>query len=133
MDVRTVHCPNCSAPLKVPLGEVEVVCDFCESRLKFHPDASELAVVKTREEMKYRERVAVRKAVLQKQLEQEEAERWRRTAAQVAIAVLPVVGSAVGRSMFHAALGRRSGCLGCGCLVAVLGGLTLFAAALLIL
>jgi Zn-finger nucleic acid-binding protein len=133
MDVRTVHCPNCSAPLTVPVGEVEVVCDFCESRLKFHLDAGELAVVKTREEMKYRERVAVRKAVLQKQLEQEEAERWRRTAAQVAIAVLPVVGSAVGRNMFHAALGRRSGCLGCGCLLASLAALAVLAAALLVL
>lgn len=132
MDIRTVHCPNCSAPLTVPVGEVEVVCEFCESRLKFHPDASELAVVKTREEMKYRERVAVRKGVLQKQLEQEEAERWRRTAAQVAIAVLPIVGSAVGRSMFHAALGRRSGCTGCGCALVVLAAFTVLVAAILI-
>jgi DNA-directed RNA polymerase subunit RPC12/RpoP len=115
MEEQELHCPNCSAPLKLPLGETEAYCDYCGSQLRFLPDANEMQVVRTREEMKYKERVAVQRAILQKQLEQEEAERWRRTAAQVAIAALPVVGSAVGRGLFRAALGRRGGCLGCGC------------------
>lgn len=117
------HCPNCSAPLDVPMGETELVCPFCASRLRFVPEAGEIEVVRTREEMKYKERVAVQKLILQKQLEQEEAERWRQTAAQVAIAALPVVGSVAGRALFHAALGRRGGCAGCGCLTLVLTAL----------
>jgi hypothetical protein len=120
MDEKSLKCPNCSAPLQVPMGETEVVCDFCESRLKFLPDSREMEVVKTREEMKYRERVEVRKLVLQKQLQQEEAEAWRKTAADVAIRALPVVGTAVGRGLFRAALGRWSGCGGCGCLTVIL-------------
>ncbi len=120
METKTFHCPNCSAPLDVPLGEVEVLCRFCESRLTLKPDAEELEVIKTREEMKYRERVAVSKAILQKQLEQEEAERWRQTAAQVAIAALPLVGSSIGKGLFRAAIGRPRGCLGCGCLLPIL-------------
>ena len=128
----TYHCPNCSAPLDVPLGEVEVACPFCESRLRFLPDASELEVVKTREEMKYKERVAVQKLLMRKQLEQEEAERWRQTAAQVAISALPVVGTAVGRGLFRAALGSRGGCLGCGCLSLALAMLTTLAAGALL-
>jgi hypothetical protein len=69
--------------------------------------------------MKYKERVDVQKAILQKRLDQEEGERWRQTAAQVAISALPVVGTAIGRGLFRAALYRR-GCIGCGCLVPVL-------------
>ena len=128
----THHCPNCSAPLDVPLGEVEVVCPFCASRLRFLPEASELEVVKTREEMKYKERVEVQKLLMKKQLEQEEAERWRQTAAQVAISALPMVGTAVGRGLFRAALGGRGGCLGCGCLGLVLSMVTALAAGLLL-
>lgn len=120
METQTFHCPNCSAPLDVPIGETDVLCHFCASRLKFVPGAAELEVVRTREEMKYKERVEVQKAILQKQLQQEEAERWRQTAAQVAIATLPVVGTVVGRGLFRAALGRGRGCLGCGCLLAAL-------------
>lgn len=93
-----------------------MICDFCESRLKFVPEKGEMEVVRTREEMKYRERVAVQKLILEKRLKQEETERWRQTAAQVAISALPVVGATVGRELFRAALGRRSGCWGCGCL-----------------
>jgi len=125
METKTYHCPNCSAPLEVPLGEVEVVCHFCESRLTLKPDAEELEVVKTREEMKFRERVAVRKAVLEKELEQEESEKWRQAAASVAISVLPVVGSSIGRGLFRSALGRSRGCLGCGCLLPVIFTLVL--------
>lgn len=114
-----MHCPNCSAPLDVPMGETEVLCHFCSSRLRFTPGAEELEVVKTREEMKYKERVEVQKAILQKQLQQEEAQAWRQTAAQIAIAALPVVGTVAGRELFRAALGRR-GCLGCGCVLPIL-------------
>ena len=110
------HCPNCSAPLEVALGQVEVVCEFCDSSLRMLPGKDELAVVRTREEMKYRERVAVQKAILRQKLEREEAERWRQTAAKVAIAAVPVVGRAAGRGLFNAALARGSGCLSCGCL-----------------
>lgn len=130
MEPKDLKCPNCSAPLNVPLGETEVLCDFCESRMKFLPDSREMEVVKTREEMKYKERVEVRRIVLQKQLEQEEHEAWRRTAAQVAIQALPVVGTAVGRGLFRAALGRSGGCMGCGCLTVLLAALTLAGAAL---
>lgn len=110
------HCSNCSAPLEVELGQVEVFCEFCDSHLRIVPGEDELAVVRTREEMKYRERVAVQKAILRQKLEQEEAERWRQTAAKVAIAAVPMVGRAAGRGLFNAALHRGGGCLGCGCL-----------------
>jgi len=131
METQSLRCPNCSAPLNVPMGETEILCEFCESHLRRLPGADELEVVRTREEMKYKERVDIQKAILQKQLDQEEAERWRQTAAQVAIAALPVVGTAVGRGLFRAALYRR-GCLGCGCLVPVLAGAALLLAWLLI-
>ena len=121
---RGNHCPNCSAPLEVELGQVEVLCEYCDSRLEMIPGREELAVVRTREEMKYRERVAVQKAILRQKLEREETERWRQTAAKVAIAAVPLVGRAAGRGLFHAALDKGSGCLGCGCLVvlALIGG-----------
>ncbi len=99
---RGHHCSNCSAPLEVALGQVEVFCEFCDSRLKLVPGQDELAVVRTREEMKYRERVAVQQAILRQKLEREEAERWRQTAAKVAIAAVPVVGRAAGRGLFNA-------------------------------
>jgi uncharacterized Zn finger protein (UPF0148 family) len=118
------HCANCAAPLEVELGQVEVFCDYCDSWLRIVPGEDELAVVRTREEMKYRERVAVQKAILRQKLEQEEAERWRQTAAKVAIAAVPIVGRAAGRGLFNAALQRGGGCLGCGCLVlAILGSI----------
>ena len=123
------HCPNCSAPVKVPLGEVEVHCEYCGSQLRFIPEAEELEVVRTREEMKYRERVAVEKQILRDKLQQEEMDRWRETAAKVAIAAVPVVGRTAGRALFGAAVERGGGC-GCGCL-AVLGGLLAAALALL--
>jgi len=124
------HCSNCSAPLEVELGQVEVFCEFCDSHLRIVPGEDELAVVRTREEMKYRERVAVQKAILRQKLEREEAERWRQTAAKVAIAAVPLVGRAAGRGLFNAALRSGGGCFGCGCLgllvAVVLGGLSLF-------
>ncbi len=126
MKDETRHCPNCSAPVEIPVGETKAVCHFCESRLRFLPEAGEMEVVRTREEMKYRERVAVRQIVLQQQLQKEEAEAWRRTAAQVAISAAPLLGAAVARGVFHLALGRRPGCIGCGCLLPLL---TLFALA----
>jgi uncharacterized Zn finger protein (UPF0148 family) len=123
------HCPNCSAPVDVPLGEVEVFCAYCDSQLRFIPEAEELEVVRTREEMKYRERVAVEKQILRNKLQQEEMDRWRETAAKVAIAAVPVVGRTAGRALFDASLRKGGGC-GCGCL-AVLGALLAAALALL--
>jgi uncharacterized Zn finger protein (UPF0148 family) len=117
--VQEHECPNCSAPLRVELGQVDVLCDCCDSQLRIVPGQEELAVVRTREEMKYRERVAVQKEILRQKLEREEAERWRKTAAKVAIAAVPVVGRAAGRGLFNAALDKASGCIGCGCLVAL--------------
>ena len=125
METRSFHCPNCSAPVAVSLGEVEAVCDYCSSMLRFVPDEDEMEVVRTREEMKYRERVAVQKAALRKQLEQEELARWRETAGKVAIAALPVVGDVAGKALFGAAVRRGGGCLGCGCIaLAAAAGLT---------
>jgi len=118
MDERTLHCPNCSAPLTIPLGETEHICEFCESQLRFIPKDNELEVVKTREEMKYKERVANRKIAMEKQLKQEEAEKWRRTTTKIAIAAMPYVGNSVGRALFRSVL-RGRGC-GCGCLLPVL-------------
>ena len=115
------HCPNCSAPVEVPLGEVEVFCEYCDSQLRFIPEAEELEVVRTREEMKYRERVAVEKQILKNRLHREEMERWRETAARVAIAAVPVVGRSAGRALFNQAVSRSGGCGGGG--VVVLGGL----------
>lgn len=123
------HCPNCSAPVEVPLGEVEVFCDYCDSQLRFIPEAEELEVVRTREEMKYRERVAVEKQILRNKLHHEEMNRWRETAAKVAIAAVPLVGRTAGRALFGAALRKGGGC-GIGCL-AVLGGLIAAVLALL--
>jgi hypothetical protein len=94
-----------------------VLCEFCDSQLRLIPGKEELAVVRTREEMKYRERVAVQKAVLRQRLEREEAEKWREVAAKVAIAAVPIVGRAAGRGLFGAAVDKGSGCFGCGCLV----------------
>lgn len=124
METKELHCPNCSAPLKVPPGEVDVLCEFCESRLTFVPSTQEMEVVRTREEMKRKERVEVQRLQLEKELQQEEAAAWRQTAAQVAISALPVVGTAVGRGVFHAVLRRGGGCLGCGCLLPALAALT---------
>lgn len=117
-EVRSVKCPNCSAPMTVPLGETEMDCDYCDSRIRFLPGSDEMEVVRTREELKARERVALAQTRMRHQLEQEEAERWRQTAAKVAIAALPVIGRTAGRAVFDAALRRGGGgCLGCGCLV----------------
>jgi hypothetical protein len=115
LETRTIHCPNCSAPLSVPLGETETLCPFCSSRLRLIPEREELEVVRTREDMKRRERVEVQRLILQKRLQEEESERWRQTAARVAIASLPLVGDVAGRAVFGAVM-RRGGCLGCGCL-----------------
>jgi len=115
------HCPNCSAPIEVPLGEVEVFCEYCDSQLKFVPEAEELEVVKTREEMKHRERVAAQQQILRNKLHHEEMDRWRETAAKVAIASVPILGRSAGRALFNASLRRGGGC-GLGCL-GLLGGL----------
>lgn len=123
MEPDTRHCPNCSAPLNLRIGETEVVCGYCESRLKVVPGATELEVVRTREEMKYRERVAVRQLVMRRELERDEAAAWRRTAAQVAISAAPAVGGAVARAAFRAALGRPGCGPGCGCLVTLTAAL----------
>ena len=118
---RSVKCPNCSAPMLVPLGETECDCDYCDTRVRFLPGSDELEVVRTREEMKYRERVALQQARMRQELEQQEAERWRETAAKVAIAALPLVGRGIGRGVFNAALRRGPGrFLGCGCLLPML-------------
>jgi uncharacterized Zn finger protein (UPF0148 family) len=116
MEPNHLGCPNCGAPLDVPIGEVEALCEYCASRLRFIPEDNELEVVKTREEMKHRERVAVEKEILRKKFEQEEMDRWRQTAAKVAIAAVPIVGRTAGRAAFNAAAGRTGGCGGCGCL-----------------
>lgn len=123
MDTLSVKCPNCSAPAYLPLGEVEVLCEYCGSQLRLLPDEREMEVVRTREEMRYRERVAIHKVELRKRLEQEEMERWRETAGKVAIAALPVIGDVAGRALFRRAVGHGGGgCLGCGCLVVIVIG-----------
>ena len=125
VEFRSVHCPNCSAPLKVPIGATEALCEYCHSHLRYVPDDDEMEVVRTREEMKYRERVAVRKAEMRQEMEQEEMERWRHLAGRVAITAMPILGDAAGRAVFRAAMARGGGCFGCGCVVLVgaLGGL----------
>lgn len=120
-------CPNCSAPVRVPLGEVEAFCEYCASQLRFIPDADELEVVRTREEMKLRERVAVQQEILRRRVQQEELDRWRKAATKVAIATLPAIGGAASRAVVKAALsGRGAGRPGCGC-----GGTTILTMALL--
>ena len=83
------------------IGEVEALCGYCASRLKFIPEDNELEVVKTREEMKHRERVEVEKQILRNRLKKEEMDRWRETAAKVAIAAVPIVGRTAGRAAFN--------------------------------
>ena len=116
MDPESIKCPNCGAPVPLALGETEEICEYCTSLLRFVPGAEELEVVRTREEMKYRERVAVQKQVLRNKLEQEEMDRWRQTAARVAIAAVPVLGRTASRAAFDSALRGGGGCGGCGCL-----------------
>jgi uncharacterized Zn finger protein (UPF0148 family) len=122
METRHFGCPNCGAPLDVPLGEVEAVCEHCASRLRFIPEENELEVVRTREDMKRKERVEVQKQILRNQLEQEEMDRWRQTAAKVAIAALPVLGRTAGQAAFGTAVRHGGGCSGCGCL-AIIGAI----------
>jgi len=114
---RSVKCPNCSAPMEVPLGEVEMACSFCESLIRFIPGSEEMEVVRTREELKSRERVAVEQERIREEHEREEADAWRKTAADVAMKALPVIGGSAGRAIYRAAFGWRRGCLGCGCVV----------------
>lgn len=117
-------CPNCTAPLDLEVGQVEIFCEYCDTLLKFVPSEEELEVVRRRDEMKSSERLARHRAALRQQLDRENAEQWRQTAARVAIAALPVVGRATGRGLFHAALHRSgAGCggVGCGCLTLLLG------------
>ena len=116
MDPENVGCPNCGAPLVLPIGETEALCEYCASLLRFVPGAEELEVVRTREEMKHRERVAVQQQILRNKLEQEEMDRWRQTAARVAIAAAPIVGRTASRAAFDSALRHGGGCTGCGCL-----------------
>ncbi len=89
--------------------------------------------MRTREEMKYKERVAVQKEILNKRMEQEEMDRWREVAGNVAIRALPVVGDVAGRALFGAAMTRGGGCVGCGCLglLAALGAIAALIASLL--
>lgn len=118
--LKTYSCPNCSAPVHLPLGEVEAICEYCGSHLRFLPSKQEMEVVRTREEMKYRERVAIQKALLEKNLRQEELARWRNTAGKVAIAALPVIGDVAGRALFRSAIPREgSSPLGCGCILII--------------
>jgi uncharacterized Zn finger protein (UPF0148 family) len=120
METHHLGCPNCGAPLDVPLGEVEALCEYCRSKLRFVPEENELEVVRTREEMKHRERIAVEKQLLRNQLEKQEMDRWRETASRVAIAALPIVGRTAGRAAFNAAAGSGGGgCGGCGCLALI--------------
>ena len=116
MEPLHLGCPNCGAPLDLAIGEVEALCEYCSSRLKFVPEDNELEVVKTREEMKHRERIAVEKQILQNRLKREEMDRWRETASKVAIAAVPIVGRTAGRAAFNVAAQRGGGCAGCGCL-----------------
>ena len=127
-ETRSLKCPNCAAPVDVPLGEVEHYCAYCASRLRLLPGEQEMEVVRTREEMKHRERVVAQQQILRNQMHHEEMDRWRRTAGQVAVSALPLVGEVAGKAMFRSAMARGGGCLGCGCLgavVAVLAALAL--------
>jgi hypothetical protein len=117
MKTHRLGCPNCGAPLDLAIGDVEALCEYCATRLKFLPEDNELEVVKKREEMKHRERLAIEKQILQNRLEREEMDRWRETAAKVAIAALPVVGRSVAGAAFNSAAGSGGGCSGCGCLM----------------
>ena len=120
METHNLGCPNCGAPLDVPLGEVEALCEYCRSKLRFVPEENELEVVRTREEMKHRERIAVEKQILRKRLWRTVTASWPSAASKVAIAALPIVGRTAGRAAFNAAAGRgRGGCGGCGCLALI--------------
>ncbi len=73
--------------------------------------------MKTREEMKHRERVAVEKQILRNRLKHEEMDRWRETAAQGGHrggANRRPDGRARGFQLGGAE--RVRGCGGCGCL-----------------
>ena len=120
METGHLGCPNCGAPPDVPLGEVEALCEYCRSKLRFVPEKNELEVVRTREEMKHREQIAVEKQILRNQLEKQEMDRWRETASRVAIAALPIVGRTAARAAFNQAAARGGG--GCGGGYRLMGG-----------
>jgi len=128
-ETRSLKCPNCAAPIDVPLGEVEHYCAYCASHLRLLPGEEEMEVVRTREEMKHRERISAQQQILRNQMHHEEMDRWRQTAGRVVVSALPLVGEAAGKAMFRAAMTRGGGCLGCGCLGAA--GVVLAALALL--
>ncbi len=117
-DIVTLDCPNCGAPASAPLGEVETFCEHCGSQLRLLPDDRELEVVRTRENMKRRERVAIKKAILEKEFAKEEMDKWRETAGKVAIAALPIVGDVASRALLRTVINRGGGC-GCSCLAIV--------------
>jgi uncharacterized Zn finger protein (UPF0148 family) len=126
-------CPNCGAPLDAVIGDVEDICEYCGSLIRLIPEAEELEVVRTREDMKRRERVAIQKEKLRRHAEQQEMERWRRAAATVALRAMPIIGDAAGRAVFRGAMGRGGcGCAGCVVFVAMALGGTVSAATLLL-
>jgi len=79
--------------------------------------------------MKYTERVAVRQIVLRQELDRQEANAWRQTAARVAISAAPVLGAALARGAFRAVLSRPRFLPGCGCLLLALALLLVLALA----
>jgi hypothetical protein len=119
VETRNLKCPNCGAPTELALGEVEALCQFCGSRVAHLPGEGELEVVRTREEVKARERLDVERLEQQRRLRELEGERWRQAAGKVAAAVLPALGRSAGRAAAEAVLARGGGCLGCGCSVAL--------------
>jgi hypothetical protein len=132
-DPEIRKCPNCAAPLDAAIGDVEDICEYCGSLIRLIPEAEELEVVRTREDMKRRERVAIQKEKLRRHVEQQEMERWRRAAAGVALRAMPIIGDAAGRAIFRGALRRGGcGCIGCGLLVVLATGSAVSAAAMLL-
>jgi hypothetical protein len=130
-DPEIRKCPNCAAPLDAAIGDVEDICEYCGSLIRLIPEAEELEVVRTREDMKRRERVAIQKEKLRRHVEQQEMERWRRAAAGVALRAMPIIGDAAGRAVFRGAMGRGGcGCIGCSVFLWLTVGSALTAATL---
>ena len=88
-----------------------------------------MEVVRVREELKSQERVETELERIQKDHARRESEAWRRTATDVAMRALPVIGGAAGRAILRGAFGRRR--IGCGCVIPLVA-MALSAAALVV-
>jgi len=97
-------------------GEVEVDCDYCDSRVRLLPGSDEMEVVRTREELKSRERVTLEQERLRRQVSRRRPSAGARPPRAWPLPRCPC-WAAARVAPRRRALRRPGGCLGCGCLL----------------